>query len=238
MVRTALVVVVLAAGLVVGASGGARAERDDARKHYDRATAAFGLGRYADAAKEYEAAFALRPDPALLYNSAQAYRLAGNKQRALELYRNYVRLYGGAPNAEDARKHVADLDLQAAAEAAVPPAAENPVPAPTPGSPSTAAVGPVAPAPAVTAPAPVSAAVPAAPPMLAVATPPPAPTTPGADLASGPGSAGATHEGSLLSRPWFWVAVGAVVVGGVVGVLLLTRKTEDPKPSFGVVVGN
>jgi len=237
MVRTTLVVVVMAAGLVAGAPGVARAERDDARKHYDRATAAFGLGRYADAAKEYEAAFALRPDPALLYNSAQAYRLAGNQQRALELYRNYVRLYGGAPNAEDARKHVADLELQAAAAATVPTDTTSAEPAAPPSPPVPVSAPP--PANAVATP-PAPAAAPAAP-MLAAATPPTAPAAPGADLTSGPGPAkAASHEGegSLLSRPWFWATVGAVVVGGVVGVLLLTKKTEDPKPSFGVVVGN
>ena len=82
----------------------------DARKHYDRATAAFGLGKYAEAAAEYEAAFRLRPDPALLYNCAQSYRLAGDRPRAIELYRNYLRLYGDAPNAEDARKHLGNLE--------------------------------------------------------------------------------------------------------------------------------
>ena len=35
----------------------------DARRVYDEATAAFGLGRYAEAAEKYEAAFSLRPIP-------------------------------------------------------------------------------------------------------------------------------------------------------------------------------
>src|SRR5262245_50081387 len=81
----------------------------DARRMYEEATAAFGLGRYGEAAEKYEGAFALRPDPALLYNAAQSYRLAGNKQRALELYRNYVRLYPDGTNAAEARAHVASL---------------------------------------------------------------------------------------------------------------------------------
>ncbi len=69
----------------------------------------FGMGRYGEAAEKYEAAFALRPDPALLYNAAQSHRLAGNKPRALELYRNYVRLYPDGASAEDARGHVSAL---------------------------------------------------------------------------------------------------------------------------------
>ena len=76
----------------------------DARELYGEAMAAFGLGHYAAAAEKYEAAFSLRPDPALLYNAAQSYRLAGNKPRALELYRNCLRLYPNFRNAEDARE--------------------------------------------------------------------------------------------------------------------------------------
>src|SRR5215831_7161200 len=93
--------------LLVAAAAPSRAAGDQrsARRLYDEATAAFGLGHYADAAEKYEAAFAARPDPALLYDAAQAYRLAGNKARAIELYRNYLRLYPGGTNSNEARNH-------------------------------------------------------------------------------------------------------------------------------------
>ncbi len=104
--RTVAVLVLLLACL---ARPAAAASGKDAKKIYEEATAAFGLGKYAVAAEKYEAAFAIRPDPALLYNAAQSYRLAGNKPRALELYRNYVRLYPDGSNANDARSHVAAL---------------------------------------------------------------------------------------------------------------------------------
>lgn len=48
-----------------------------AREHYRRGTNAFNLGHYLEAVKEYEAAYQLKEDPALLFNIAQAYRLAG-----------------------------------------------------------------------------------------------------------------------------------------------------------------
>ncbi|HEY7374083.1 MAG TPA: tetratricopeptide repeat protein [Polyangia bacterium] len=102
------VAVGLAAVPAARAAGTAPSSKD-AKRIYEEATAAFGLGRYAEAAERYEAAFAIKPDPALLYNAAQSYRLAGNKPRALELYRNYVRLYPDGTNAEDARSHVAAL---------------------------------------------------------------------------------------------------------------------------------
>ena len=114
----AVVVVALLVGCLAGTALAAVGK--DAKKIYEEATAAFGLGRYVEAAEKYEAAFALRPDPALLYNAAQAFRLGGNKPRALELYRNYVRLYPDGSNANDARSHVAALkkDLEGPPRAA------------------------------------------------------------------------------------------------------------------------
>ena len=58
------------------------------------------LAHYAEAAESYEKAFALKPDAAVLYNAAQAHRLGGNKERALELYQSYLCLYGGDRRAE------------------------------------------------------------------------------------------------------------------------------------------
>ena len=95
--------------LAVSGRPGIAAEPSAARRAYDEATAAFGLGHYAEAAEKYETAFSLRPDPALLYDAAQAYRLAGNRGRALELYRNYLRLYPDRQNADEARNQVAAL---------------------------------------------------------------------------------------------------------------------------------
>ena len=73
------------AGLLASLWLAGRAEagkEEEARDHLNRA------------ADNYEKAFALKPDPAVLYNAAQAHRLAGNKQRALDLYQSYLRMYG------------------------------------------------------------------------------------------------------------------------------------------------
>jgi len=250
-----IVLVVAVLAIVVAVPRPALAEKVDARKHYDRATAAFGLGKYAEAATEYEAAFRLRPDPALLYNCAQSYRLAGNRPRAIELYRNYARLYGDAPNAEDARKHLANLEQEAAAERGVP---ARPVTAPPPiaSTPAPATAPPPARAPApIAAPVPAAAPTPAPAPQVAtapvaisppaMATPPldaPPPAAPAAEpLVGAPlGTPPAADDGgrSLLSRPWFWVAVGAVVVAGVVVAVVATSGDKDPSHSLGSVVAN
>ena len=244
----ACVVAVLSQGSVIAPVGAAPAERQDARKHYDEATSAFGLGRYADAAAEYEAAFRLRPDPALLYNCAQSYRLAGNNVRALELYRKYVRLYGDAPNADDARKHVNDLESQIASDKA---AAANGAPAlaqPS-RSPSVSPANPFGPS-SFLGPGdvPGAAAVAPPPPMpMPVPTPNPAivpsGSAPGGALdlasASAPSQGQAdTMPRSTVYRPWLWVAIGTAVIASTVIVLLSIRSDKDPNANLGRVSGN
>lgn len=106
------------------------ADVQKAKVAYKRATAQFGIGNYAAAAAAYEEAFTLKPDPALLFNAAQAYRLAGNRERATKLYRNYLRLYSDGSAASEARKHMETLEGEekAATRKAEPsPASPSPV---------------------------------------------------------------------------------------------------------------
>ena len=117
----------------------ADSKTEDAKALFEQASGAFALGKFADAAQLYERAFELKPDSALLFNAAQAHRFAGNRTRALFLYRNYVRVYGlrGAPAVDDAREQILRLeksieDEQAAAAAAAPPKPVEPTTARTP----------------------------------------------------------------------------------------------------------
>jgi hypothetical protein len=202
------------------------AEPSSARKAYDEATAAFGLGHYQEAAERYETAFSLRPDPALLYDAAQAYRLAGNRPRALELYRNYLRLYPDRQNAGEARNQVAVLTKAIEDEKAVappPPVAVAPAPVEPIRTPS-----PVSP--------PVSPSVPSS--VSAPALTPSPSVTPAAMVTETPPAAEPSSSGGG-SRTWIWIAVGAaVVVGGAVALLLATRSDKFPDASFGTVAGN
>lgn len=211
----------------------ARSEgRQDARHHYEQATAAFGLGHFLEAAEHYQAAFSLRPDPALLYDAAQAYRLGGNKARALELYRNYARIYGNASNVGDARDHAVELERELSAVPSpdsVPPADTVVVPV---GDPSSAA-------PPVPAAASNQAVASATAPELTLAPPAASPSSPAVLVAPGSGAAATQDTPSLVHRPWFWIAIGAVVAAGVVAVVLATGGDKNPKPSIGtIVVGN
>jgi tetratricopeptide (TPR) repeat protein len=92
-----------------------------ARDHYKRGTKAYDLGRYLEAAREYETAYEIKDDPALLYNIAQAYRLGGDHANALRSYRSFLRRLPNAPNRPDVETKIAELqkviDAQAKAAA-------------------------------------------------------------------------------------------------------------------------
>ena len=193
--------------------------------------AEFGLGDYAPAAEHYEAAFRLKPDGALLYNAAQSHRMAGNKKRALDLYRNFVRLYGSKhPLAAEAKRRVADLeraiaddDKPAHPTVGAPPApvaVSTPPPAPGP-DPRPSSAPPPSPVPAP------------APTVNLSAPPPPAPAAPEPQLVS---ERPAASSPSLLTNPWLWTGVGAAIVGVVV--LLVVLNPSYPNASFGQAAGN
>jgi tetratricopeptide (TPR) repeat protein len=204
--------------VLLGASSSARADRNEARRAYDAATAAFGLGHYAEAAEKYEKAFSIHPDPALLYNCAQAYRLAGNRARALELYRNYLRLYPDRSNADEARSQVAALSKAIDDEK---PVTIAPPPAQT-AAPVVASLPPPAPA--------------LSPSAASSSSSPPVSQTVAAGIAIGPSAEPPPSSGS---HTWIWIAAGAaVVVGATVAILLATRGEKFPDASYGTATGN
>lgn len=222
------------------ASGGGGEQQSEARAYFDKASAAFALGHYPAAADNFEKAFELKPDPALLYNAAQAHRLAGNKERALTLYQNYLRLYSKAVKRAEVEARVEELkkgierDRQLATS---PPTTTMPSALP-PGPP--AFDPPAAPAPAVVTPA---AVAPVASPAASAASPAkPAPlpaavdTRPSAPLLVAKSEPADTEKKSLFQKPLFWGAVGGVVAAAVVVVLVVALGgPKDPSPSLGTV---
>lgn len=233
------------------------AAQETARELYERATAQYALGKYGEAATVFERAFELKPDPAILYNAAQAHRLAGNKQRALDLYSSYLRLYGDRSGKAEVQKHIetlqAALDKDRAASSQSPmtlktPPTTTPPPAvtnkPTPPPPVVAKPTPPPPVVAKPTPPPVVAKPTPPPPVVAKPTPPPVVVTP-----PPPPPPPEPHDAIVSApprkkkiKPWVWgVVAGAVVVVGVgvgVGVAIGTRGTKDPDPTFGTVNGN
>ena len=160
---------------------------DDAKSHYQKATAHFAVGEYHDAAIEYEEAFKLKQDPAILFNAAQSFRLAGDNQQALLLYNNIIKLYPSTQYAKDSKERIEKLAQATTAPPAATPAPVTPIPPPAPAV--------VAPPPAIE----------------------PAAGTPGASatvVSSAPPNASEAHP--VYTRWWFWTAIGVVAAGAVI----------------------
>lgn len=74
--------------VVVCIAGAARIAH--AEPHRDAGVAAYQRGDYETAIRELELAYAAEPDPVLLYAQAQAHRLGGHCEEAVELYHRYI----------------------------------------------------------------------------------------------------------------------------------------------------
>ena len=217
--RPGVVAGALAAWLLAMLAPAARVEAgntEEARAYVEKATAAFALTHYAAAAENFEKAFELRPDPALLYNAAQSHRLAGNKERALALYRNYLRIYAKKEKRAEIEAHIEELEKAIARDKAIenaPPTTTEPIAAgPTEGMPAAEITAPLPPAPA---PPPSTA-----PTLVAQPEPP-------------------EQERPLTRKPWFWATVAAGVAAAVVVVVVVSAGgAKDPSPSIGRVNGN
>jgi len=99
--------------IVILVSSAAWAQRTDdveaARDHYAKGKRLYDLGKFSEAAKEYEAAYQAKDDTALLFNIGQAYRLAGNYPQALLAYKAYLRNAPDAPNRAEVEARVGEM---------------------------------------------------------------------------------------------------------------------------------
>ncbi|HEX6835694.1 MAG TPA: tetratricopeptide repeat protein [Polyangia bacterium] len=116
-----------------------------AREHYQEGTKAYDLGRFDDAAREYEQAYEAKDDPALLFNIAQAYRFGKRYDKAILSYRSYLRRVPDAPNRAEIQSIMVELqrllDEQKKTESKPPTDTLQPV-APAAGGATTPSVSP------------------------------------------------------------------------------------------------
>ena len=112
-------------------SGTARAAEPDpeARRLYAQGKAEYAQGHYVEAIALFERSYALSESTALLFNMAQAHRLAGPAHcaDALALYKSYVAAEPGAENRKEVEERIAELG-----ECASQKSVESPAPAPAP----------------------------------------------------------------------------------------------------------
>ncbi len=145
MTRSLIVLLVVTATANAGPHDDGNAV-DSAKAHFARGKAAEKAGQFAQAADEFEAAYALDPRPEMLFNIGQAFLLAGAKAEALSYFQRYLEAQPDGAGAAEARKQVAALGKEV-----------TPAPKPEPAAPAAPAP---APAPAVAvAGAPVSVTV-------------------------------------------------------------------------------
>jgi tetratricopeptide (TPR) repeat protein len=101
-----------AIAIVLVFAGAARAQADDgaaAREHSSRGMKAYDLGHYAEAAKEFEAAYTAQDEPALLFNLGQAYRFSGDYAAAIRSFRAYLRRLPRAEKRAEVEARLAEL---------------------------------------------------------------------------------------------------------------------------------
>jgi peptidoglycan DL-endopeptidase CwlO len=202
-----------------------------AQVHARKANGLAAAGKCKQAIPEYNVAYRLLKDPALLFNRAECLRKVGQAKQALSDYRRFLEELPTAPNRQLVESRIAALDPAAAAIEAKPivqappveaPPAPLPAPAPAPeplpplvkepakepAEPALHAAALRMPLPAAEPPPAPAAVEPA--PMLVARRPPPAPL-------------------AVDTRAWIWLSVAAVVVAGAAGgAMYVSGKPRNP----------
>jgi len=215
------------------------------------ANAMYAVGDFEQAADKYQAAYKLKPDAALLYNAAQSYRMAGNNEKALLLYKNYAMFYPNARNRSNVDLQISKLQEAIAAQhkaqtqppTTTEPTSGNPTGVPawaasptgaSSGSPPGGEAGGAAPATATSSPASSGGGTGISTAPNPSASSSSAGSAPGATLTQS-ASAPSSDDTPIYKKWWLWAAVG-VAAGGVAAVVLLSggsSKAWSTAPDFG-----
>jgi tetratricopeptide (TPR) repeat protein len=121
MMRPLLAIMVLAATAVAQPS-----PQEQAKARFKQGRAYQDAGAFGKAADEYKAAYELDPRPEMLFNIAQAYRLAKERQLAVDYFKKYLDAQPSGTGADEARTHVATLTKEIEDERAKAPKPDQP----------------------------------------------------------------------------------------------------------------
>ena len=80
-----------------------------ARRHFERGTELYGVGRYAEAVGEFESARRAKPLPAFDFNIARAHDRMEHAREAIDAYERYLAAVPNAPDAGEVRARIAVL---------------------------------------------------------------------------------------------------------------------------------
>jgi|GEM_PF-2930090 len=87
-----------------------------AKAHTKQGAAYYDLGRYGDANAEFESAYLIEQDPALLYNMGQCQRKLGKSDEAVHFFRTYLRRSPRGPFASAAESRIKEIEAEAKAK--------------------------------------------------------------------------------------------------------------------------
>src|SRR5882672_12511397 len=99
------------AGLLVSGVAVAAEPSAEARRLYAEGKAEYAQGHYAEAVTLFQRSYALSESPALLFNMAQAHRLAGPDHcaDAVALYKSYLAAEPAAENKKEVEERIQQL---------------------------------------------------------------------------------------------------------------------------------
>jgi hypothetical protein len=206
-VRPALILAL--AGLVLAGAGSAHADEGEGRRHWKAGQDLYQQKRFLEAAREFEAGYAVAPRPLFLLNIGHAYRRANELTKAKSAYEALLRLQPDLPQRSEVEGYIKSINdaLQASDNGSGDPFTRPPSPvSPPPTRPVEIVPSPpLRPLPpAVSAPEP-----PVVPPYVEAREPAPEPSV------------------SVFRRPWFWVVTGAVIAGGVAVAVIASRPSTS-----------
>lgn len=115
--------------LLVGATQVQADPKSEAAAAFSDGQRRYVAGEYDSAARQFVIAYSLDPDPAYLFNIAQAYRSGNQCARAAKYYRRFLEVVRDPPNKADVAKFIAEQDACAKTQ---PPPGPDFVPATKP----------------------------------------------------------------------------------------------------------
>src|SRR4051812_11899197 len=97
-------------GFVLATGGGARADEAEGRRHWKAGQDLYAQKRFLEAAREFEAGYAVAPRPLFLLNIGHAYRRANELVKAKSAYEALLRLQPDLPQRTEVEGYIRSIN--------------------------------------------------------------------------------------------------------------------------------
>ena len=87
---------------------GPKPKAKSARDYYTQALLEFQVEQWDDARRDFEIAYLMQPDPALLFDIGQTNRHLGRLEEALQSYQDYLAAFPDSPKRAQVQQLIAD----------------------------------------------------------------------------------------------------------------------------------